>query len=195
MQFNPEIYKIKTNNISPKQGRVLIAEPFLQGSYFNRAIIFLANYDETGTVGFILNKEVDYPVNELWDEFPKYKNKFHLGGPVGIDSLYYVHTLGNLIPNSQHIMGNLYWGGDFESLKQLIDEGKVKPNQIRLFLGYSGWEPGQLEEELKDNSWLVSDIPQNLVMEPKNNLWLQMVKKVGGKYIVWENFPKNPSFN
>ena len=195
MKFNPEIYKIRTNNIAPQKGRILIAEPFLQGRYFNRSIVFLVNHDETGTVGFVLNKEVDYPIQELIQEFPNFNSNFYLGGPVGIESLYYIHTLGELIPNSQHIVGNLYWGGDFDVLKELVNQGKVQDNQVRMFIGYSGWEVGQLEEELKENSWLVTDIPSEMVMDTSKGLWMKMVKKVGGKYIVWEHFPKNPSYN
>ena len=195
MKFNPEIYKIRTNNIAPQKGRILIAEPFLQGRYFNRSIVFLVNHDETGTVGFVLNKEVDYPIKELLEEFPNHPNLFGLGGPVGIDSLYYIHTLGNIIPNSQHIVDNLYWGGDFETIKELVNSGAVDDSQIRMFIGYAGWEVGQLDEEIKENSWLVTDISAKMVMEPNNELWMKMVKKVGGKYIVWEHFPKNPSYN
>jgi len=195
MDLNLDIFRIKTNNVSPKKGRILIAEPFLPGSYFNRSIVLLVDHNEEGTVGFILNKPVDFPVDEFDSKFPKNKNHLFLGGPVNIESIYYVHTLGKHIPNSIHIKDDLYWGGDFEHLKDLINSGIAKPEQVRFFLGYSGWDKEQLNEELAEDSWLVSDISSKMVMSSNESLWKEMVKNLGQKYSIWQNFPENPSMN
>jgi len=196
MKLNSDIFRIETNHVAPQQGNILIAEPFLAGSYFNRSIIILASYSESGAVGFILNKKVDYPVEDLFVDFPDFESEIHIGGPVGTDSIYFIHTLGNAIPGSKLIKENLYWGGDFEVLKMQIKLGLVMPHQVRFFLGYSGWEAGQLEEEIKENSWLVADIPQaDLMTIDENELWVESVKTMGGKYSMWENFPENPSLN
>ena len=196
MRLNTNIFRIETNHVSPQQGNILIAEPFLAGSYFNRSIILLATYSEKGAVGFILNKKVDYPVEDLFVDFPDFDAEIHIGGPVGTDSIYFIHSLGDLIPGSIHIRENLYWGGDFEALKLQIKLGLVNPLQVRFFLGYSGWEAGQLEEEIGENSWLVADIPQADLMNIDENLmWVESVRSMGGKYTMWENFPENPSLN
>jgi putative transcriptional regulator len=195
MNANQNIFRIKTNNVSPKKGRILIAEPFLPGSYFNRSIIFLVDHNEEGSVGFILNKPVDFPIDDFHEEFPSNRFKLYMGGPVNIDSIYYIHTLGQQIPNSIHIKDELYWGGDYDCLKELINTGVAKPSQVRFFLGYSGWDKNQLKEELEEDSWLVSDISASLVMTDKNELWSEMVKKLGGKYTMWQHFPENPSMN
>jgi len=196
MKLNTNIFRIETNHVDPQQGNILIAEPFLAGSYFNRSIILLATYNEKGAVGFILNKKVDYPVEDLFVDFPDFDSEIHIGGPVGTDSIYFIHTLGDIIPGSIFIKDNLYWGGDFDSLKLQIKLGMVNPHQVRFFLGYSGWEAGQLEEEIKENSWLVADIPQaDLMNIDENVMWVQSVRAMGGKYIMWENFPENPSLN
>jgi putative transcriptional regulator len=90
----------------------------------------------------------------------------------------------------------LYWGGDFEALKMQIKLGLVNPSQVRFFLGYSGWEAGQLEEEINENSWLVADISQHDLMNiDENVMWVESVRAIGGKYSMWENFPENPSLN
>jgi len=196
VRLNTNIFRIETNHVSPQQGNILIAEPFLAGSYFNRSIILLATYSEKGAVGFILNKKVDYPVEDLFVDFPDFDAEIHIGGPVGTDSIYFIHSLGDLIPGSIHIRENLYWGGDFEALKLQIKLGLVNPLQVRFFLGYSGWEAGQLEEEIGENSWLVADIPQADLMNIDENLmWVESVRSMGGKYTMWENFPENPSLN
>lgn len=196
MKINTNIFRIETNHIEPKQGHILIAEPFLAGSYFNRSIIILASYGENGAVGFILNKKVEYPVEDLFINFPDFDSEIHIGGPVGTDSIYFIHTLGDLIPGSIQIKDNLYWGGDFEALKLQIKLGLVNPTQVRFFLGYSGWDAGQLEEEINENSWLVADISQHDLMNiDENMMWVESVRAIGGKYSMWENFPENPSLN
>lgn len=196
MKINTNIFRIETNHVAPKQGHILIAEPFLAGTYFNRSIILLATYSEQGAVGFILNKKVDYPVEDLFVNFPDFDSEIHIGGPVGTDSIYFIHTLGDTIPGSIHIKDNLYWGGDFEVLKTKIKLGLVNSQQVRFFLGYSGWDAGQLEEEINENSWLVADVSQDDMMTiDENVMWAKSVRDMGGKYSMWENFPENPSLN
>ena len=196
MRLNTNIFRIETNHIAPQQGHILIAEPFLAGSYFNRSIIILASYNENGAIGFILNKKVDYPVEDLFVNFPDFDSEIHIGGPVGTDSVYFIHSLGDAIPGSIHIKENLYWGGDFDTLKMQIKLGLVNSQQVRFFLGYSGWEAGQLEEEIKENSWLVTDVPQaELMTIDENSMWAESVRAMGGKYKMWENFPENPLMN
>jgi len=196
MKINTNIFRIETNHVAPKQGHILIAEPFLAGTYFNRSIILLAIYGEQGAIGFILNKKVDYPVEDIFVNFPDFDSEIHIGGPVGTDSIYFIHTLGDSIPGSINIKDNLYWGGDFDVLKTKIKLGLVSSQQVRFFLGYSGWEAGQLEEEINENSWLVADVSQDDMMTiDENVMWAKSVRDMGGKYSMWENFPENPSLN
>ena len=196
MKINTNIFRIETNHVAPRQGCVLIAEPFLSGSYFNRSIIIIASYSENGAVGFILNKKVDYPVEDIFVDFPNFDSEIHIGGPVGTDSIYFIHTLGNVIPDSVLIKENLYFGGDFNALKLQIKLGLVAHNQVRFFLGYSGWDAGQLDEEINENSWLVADISEaDLMNFEENTMWSKSVRAMGGRYSMWENFPENPSLN
>lgn len=190
------IFKIQSNNIKPKKGRILIAEPFLSGSYFNRSIVFLVAHSDKGAVGFILNKKVDFPIHDIISDFPEFNAQVYIGGPVATDSVYYIHKLGKQIGGSIQVSDNLFWGGDFEDLKRLITLGIAKPTEVRFFLGYSGWDSGQLEEEIKENSWLVNDVNDDIVMANLNqSSWFDFVKEVGKRYTIWEHFPENPSLN
>jgi len=196
MKNNLDIFKIKTNNVAPKKGRILIAEPFLSGNYFNRSVVLLVAHSEKGAVGFILNKRVDFPIHDIFSDFPEFNAKVYLGGPVSTDSVYFIHKLGNQLPGSIQVLDNLYWGGDFEELKRLIRLGVLKSSDVRFFLGYSGWDSGQLERELKEDSWLVTDIDEETVMRELNQAsWVDFVKKAGNRYTIWENFPENPAMN
>lgn len=196
MFYDPEIFKIQSNNIVPRKGRILIAEPFLPGKYFNRAIVLLVAYGKKGTLGFIINKQIELQVQDYVMDFPDFNAPVYIGGPVSTDSVYFIHTRADLIPGSIQVLDNLYWGGDFEELKRMITLGMIKSSEVRFFLGYSGWDAGQLDREIKENSWLVSNIDGPAVMSQLNmSSWGDFVKQVGRPYNLWVNYPENPSYN
>jgi putative transcriptional regulator len=196
MNFNPDIFKIQTNNVLPRKGRILISEPFLPGNYFNRAVILLVAHSKKGSVGFILNKKVDFQIQDYISGFEDFDADVYIGGPVSTDSIYFIHKRADLIPGSIQVLDDIHWGGDFEEMKRLINLGIILPGEIRFFLGYSGWDSGQLEREIKENSWLVDDIESSLLLkELGTESWVEFVKKVGKRYTIWENFPENPSLN
>ncbi len=196
MKGNLDIFKIRTNNVPPQKGRILIAEPFLHGDYFSRSVVFLVAHSEKGAVGFILNKKIDFRLQDVFIDFPEFDAHVYLGGPVSADSIFFVHKVGEKLPGSIKVLGNLSWGGDFETLKNLISKGMVKPSDIHFFLGYSGWDAGQLEGEIKEDSWLVTDVDENAIMRESQDVsWTDFVLKAGNRYSIWQNYPENPSFN
>ncbi len=194
--LNIDFFRIKTNNVLPEKGKILISEPFSQDMYFKRSIVLLTECNEDGAMGFILNKPLDIKLNEVIDNFPKCDSKVSLGGPVNSDRIFFLHTVGEeLLPGSINIFDNIFWGGDFFKVKDLLRKGTITKNQIRFFLGYSGWSPGQLNEELKNNYWLVGSIPDNQVFDIYSDIWKQAVEKLDAKYKIWLNFPENPIHN
>ncbi len=196
MKNKLDIFRIRTNDVAPQKGRVLIAEPFLPGNYFNRSVIFLVAYSEKGAVGFILNKKVEVAVHEIFPDFPEFDGDVYLGGPVATDSVYFIHKLGKNLPGSIHVLGDLYWGGDFAILKQQISDGLISTSDVRFFVGYSGWSAGQLERELKEDSWLVNDVNETMVLgNLSHESWAEFAKQAGERYSMWENFPENPAMN
>ncbi len=196
MKENLDIFKIKTNNIPPQKGRILIAEPFLHGEYFSRSVVLLVAHSEKGAVGFILNKKIDFSLQEVFIDFPEFNANVFLGGPVSADSIFFIHRLGEQLPGSIHVLGDLYWGGDFATLRDQIKLGEINVEDIHFFLGYSGWDAGQLEREIKADSWLVTDVDEKVILENMDGVtWTEFVKKAGNRYQIWENFPENPTFN
>jgi putative transcriptional regulator len=191
-----DLFKMDNNNIEPAKGKVLIAEPFLEGRYFKRSIVLLVEYNEEGAVGFVLNKPINLSVDEVLINIAHFDGDVYVGGPVDTNRIYYIHTIPDLVPNSIHIFDNLYWGGDFDVLKDLIEKKMILPNQVRFFAGYSGWSSGQLREEIEEHSWLVSELSLTEIMKYDNeDLWQQALRELGGKYRMWSNFPENPSLN
>jgi len=197
MNLDFDLFKIEKAHQVPKMGRALISEPFLRDMYFKRTVIFLTEHNEEGSVGFILNKPLNIPFTELITDFPTTDMNISLGGPVSTNSLHYLHTLGDIVPQSVKIVDDIYWGGDFEIIKSMILSGIMDNSQIRFFLGYSGWQANQLEDELNENSWVVSELNPKLIMNWDNNddIWKKALSGIGGKYKLWSNFPENPSLN
>jgi putative transcriptional regulator len=180
-----------------EKGLLLIAEPTIIGDLsFNRSVILLADHTNDGSVGFILNKPLDYTINELIPDITALFEVYN-GGPVEQDNLYFIHNIPNLIPDSIEISNGIYWGGDFELTKNLINEGKIKKGNIRFFLGYSGWSANQLESELQSNSWILTkNTNENDILEKSSVLfWKEKILELGGEYIIWSNAPENPTLN
>lgn len=181
----------------PEKGSLLIAEPSIIGDIsFNRAVILLADHNAMGSVGFILNKPLDYNLKDLIEgtesDFPVYN-----GGPVEQDNLYFIHKSPELIPNSVEISNGIFWGGDFTVVLNLINDGEISTNDIRFFLGYSGWDEQQLDSELKSNAWLVSEniYDKEIISKSCNSFWREKMLELGGDYSIWSNAPENPSYN
>ncbi|MFO7614891.1 MAG: YqgE/AlgH family protein [Bacteroidales bacterium] len=191
-----DLLKIKTNNIKPARGTILISEPFLWDYFFKRSVILLAEHNEDGTFGVIVNKPIKARFNEVVKDFPTFNAKVFLGGPVQSDSLFFIHTLGDQIVNSMEIMPGVYWGGDIEQVRELIQIGILKPSQIRFFIGYSGWSPNQLDSELERNSWVVSHIGvEELLKTTPSALWARSLRRLGKDYAHWIKFPDDPGEN
>lgn len=197
MYINTDIFKIETNHIVPARGKVLISEPFLCDHMFGRSVILLVDHTQDGTMGLVMNKPLPLFLNDLLSEIdcrediPIYK-----GGPISTDILFYLHTLEN-IADSLPIANGFYLSGDFAAIKQFMAEGNSIKGKIRFFLGYSGWESGQLKQEIEENTWLVdkADIPSLMDEKASKNLWKDALGKLGGKYEMWSRFPRIPTLN
>ena len=197
MDLDIDFLKIE-NTVKPKQGSLLISEPFSQDSYFKRSVVLLTEHNEEGTLGFILNKPVKASLKEVLEGFPSFNASVSLGGPVGTDSIYYLHTLGDKIPESVKVKNNIYWGGNFDILQIMIASGAIGSDQIRFFIGYSGWRPNQLKGEIEKNYWIVSNrIPKEIELMTNNSedVWNTAVNSLGNRYKIWNNIPENPVFN
>ena len=192
-----EQFKIRSNSLEPKQGNILISEPLMNDFHFGRSVILLVDHEESeGSFGVIINKPLNASVNHIVDDFPDFDAPVYLGGPVADNQLFFIHTLGDLIPDSSPIIEGLYWGGDVETLKTLIATGIANEENTRFYLGYSGWDAGQLVGELVRNSWLVGDITvgQYLNLAPAK-MWATFVQQQGESYAMWKRFPKHVEDN
>lgn len=179
-----------------QKGNLLIAEPsILNDSSFKRSIVLLTEHTPKNSVGFILNRPLNYTLNDLLPDlncsFPIYQ-----GGPVEQDNLYFVHKIPHLLPDSIEVSKNIYWGGNFESLRNLLINDEITPQDIRFFLGYSGWGKHQLQDEMNQKSWFVtSNDFDNIFSTDEETLWKNKLIQKGGDYKLWANAPSDFNLN
>jgi putative transcriptional regulator len=191
-----EDFKLNVENrIPPSRGRALLSEPFLDDNYFSRSVVLLCEHNQDGSFGFVLNNYMDISIQDILPDFPDIETRISIGGPVKTGNLYYIHTHPE-VQGCQEVVDGVYIGGDFDTMKQLLAAGMIKAHEIRFFVGYSGWESGQLDEELNRHSWLVSAISgKDMMNTQRNDLWARMMKKQGGRYKAMSHFPTDPSLN
>ncbi|WP_276485522.1 YqgE/AlgH family protein [Paraflavitalea pollutisoli] len=145
-----------------KAGQFLTSTYLLDEDYFAQAVILLTECNEQGAMGFIINRPFARRFNEL-EEF-KHSIAFPLyeGGPVDQEHLFFVHRRPDLIPGGEPAGEGLYIGGDFSTAVRLLNNKTLTEKDIRLFIGYCGWDREGLEAEIAEGSWTLSDSGQLL---------------------------------
>ena len=185
------IFKITHNDVLPAQGSILISEPFLQDAYFQRSVVLLVEHAPEGSMGLVLN-------NTFFEDLKKYPDMpIYLGGPVSANRLFFIHSLGDMIiPNSVKINEHLYFDGDFNALLRYIQNGHPIDGKVKFFLGYSGWQEGQLTNEISKNSWVVSHASnRNVLLAEGEDFWKRSLESLGSQYETWTKYPKDPYLN
>lgn len=191
-----DLFAILPEDKIPEKGKILISEPFLPDTFFNRSIVYLTDHNPKGSVGFILNKKLDIRICDAVSGFEGWDEYLNMGGPVAPDTLHYLHRLGHIIPKSVQVDGEIYWGGDIDTIRELIRLGTIERSQIRFFLGYSGWSAGQLERELRENSWVILKVKSDTIMNSRGvDTWKRVLKSFKNKYRMWADFPESPDMN
>ncbi|HUR10455.1 MAG TPA: YqgE/AlgH family protein [Flavitalea sp.] len=182
--------------IDPGPGVLLIAEPFLKDPNFMRTVVFLCDHQEEGSFGFVINRSYEHTLDELMNDLGDLKIPVFYGGPVQMDTIHFLHQYPDKIEGSYEVLNGIYWGGDFEHTIQLLKTGEIDTGKIRFYIGYSGWGTGQLNDELKEKSWLTAEATRKLVFHKKTDeIWKDALKHLGGDYEMMINFPTDPQLN
>lgn len=180
----------------PSGGCILISQPSLTDRFFGKSVVMLAEHGPEGTFGFIVNKPARVELSTVTQDFTPFETEIYLGGPVNIDTLFFVHNKGPEIEGSFKITEGVYWGGESDVIRQMMLTGQITRNDIRFYAGYSGWGAGQLDRELKENSWIILDGNQQHVFGNKpGELWKNIVRSLGKEYSHWINYPADPQMN
>ena len=185
-----------TENSQPKIGDILLSEPFLNDPYFGRKAVLICEYNDDGAFGLVLNNFVEINAEELHLGLSEVSSRISIGGPVNSSSLYFIHLCRD-IEGAVEIVEGVYLGGDFDSLKEKINQG-LSSDSYRLFIGYSGWGKEQLTNEIKTRSWFVTRISADKIMSSSTDnekYWQELIKGMGKGYEHIADAPINPSLN
>ena len=176
---------------------MLISEPFMQDPNFKRSVVLLTEYADEGTLGYVLNHRSNLFLKDLLPDCNEAMYPVFIGGPVENDTLHFIHRCPDRMNSGIEVSEGLYWGGNFEALILLINNQQIAEDEIRFFVGYSGWSDGQLKNEIEQHSWLITNDynPQILFIGDEENLWREVVIAMGPKYAHIANFPENPMWN
>ena len=178
------------------KGQLILDNGKLRGSFFHRTVILICQHDSEGAFGLVLNRSTKNKVGEavvanLPDTLKE--ETLFLGGPVQPQALSYLHN-DTYLPDA-NVFTNLSLG---HSLDSLIDLGESFSSTVRLkiFAGYAGWSPGQLEDEMKRDTWMTHPASLDLVFHPHpEQLWPAILKEKGWKYKLIAESPEDPSWN
>jgi len=162
--------------VEPARGAFLVAEPAIESGPFHRSVVLLLAHGEDGTLGLIVNRVTRMQLSEALPELDVdgAPYELHFGGPVAIDGLVVLFRSETPPPNADPVMEDVYYSGDRNVLEELIRDEK-RSGELRLFVGHSGWAPGQLDAELLRGTWHVRRANASLVFDtPPERMWEEL---------------------
>ena len=158
----------------PAQGKLLVATELVQGELFAKTVVLLLHYDETGAFGLVVNRPTDVEPGELLadeEAIAGYSGTLFWGGPVHMDSLRALLLTDDPPEEAEEIIESVY----LVSFEDALGQGPADPAVLRLFIGYAGWAPGQLDYEMARGSWRVLPATGELVFaEAPDKLWQRL---------------------
>lgn len=185
-----------SRDVIPKPGVFLLAPPMMHDPNFRRSVVLLCEHSPEGSFGLILNRPLGVHLAEIVRGIGGRDMFIRQGGPVQTDTLHFIHTCGDLVPETVPISNGIFWGGDFEVMKLLIETGQISQDEIRFFLGYAGWSAGQLLDEIDQGGWIIAPGHTPFVfMQDVDALWSSILRTMGDEYAILANFPEDPRLN
>ena len=139
-------------------GILIKSTPLLNNTLFENVTILITVYNKEGAIGVVVNQPFGRSLNELVEfsqapYFPLYE-----GGPVDKEHLYFIHQRPDIIDDGEPIGKGVYFGGNFSQAMAAIKSKILDTDHIKIFVGYCGWDNGELEAELEEGSWeIISD--------------------------------------
>lgn len=183
----------------PSTGSLLLAAPALADPNFRRTVILLCAHNEEGTFGLVLNRRLPLQLGDVLEEpvvAGAMDRPLYQGGPVQIETLHFVHAEPDAVPDAVPLVEGVGWGGSFEDAMEQLAGGAIPSGAVRFFLGYAGWGPDQLAEEIEEGSWIVSEASAELVFDERgDDLWRHLIRALGGEFALLANYPDDPRMN
>ena len=181
-------------------GTLLAAWPDLQDPNFMHSVLLMCQHSDEGAHGFVVNRPANLVLGTLMPEHPILGASdfpVHLGGPVGHDTMQFVHRVPEAIPGGFPLTDDLWMGGELEEMaKFLRSDPEGAQSSLRILIGYSGWDEGQLDEELRSGSWLPASPNTKAVFSSnQERAWRDVVRSIGPAGSGLENLPPDVRWN
>lgn len=183
------------NNTLAVAGNLLLADPFMWDINFRRAVLLLCETGDDGAFALIINRPLALTMPHIMPHW-QHPTPLYYGGPVGLDRLFILHRCQQPIAGSTHLQNGIYWGGDFVAMQQMIHQQQLSPNDVRFYMGYTGWETTQLATEIAEKTWITLPNVAKYVFAPDSkNLWNCILSQQGGDYKAMAHYPISPQLN
>ena len=178
-------------------GRLLVATPLLRDPHFDRAVVLVLSHDDDGALGVIVNRPTTVPVTDIlpnWEPVVTEPGVVFQGGPVSLDSaLGLVAVIDGVEPLGVRRVSGQVGVVDLDTPPEVVQPGVVA---MRVFAGYAGWSPEQLENEIAEGSWYVVDSQTgDAFIDDANELWKAVLRRHDGPLALMATFPADPSLN
>ena len=185
--------QIEPTGLSLEAGRLLVSTPYFNDPFFNHSVVLLTDYEEEHTAGLIINRQLPHNVHDLVNEI-KVEEPIFFGGPVMTEAVFLLHSFESC-PEASRLLPGVYVGYN-PVLIAVIEHHAIANLKHKFLLGYAGWSPGQLEDEIRRNMWVVAPATQSLVFDtPAEDIWTRTVQRLGKPYEHWLKIPKNIAYN
>lgn len=180
----------RTKPLAPEKGIFLVAKPGMQDPRFQRTVVLLLAHSDKGTVGVIINRPTEILLSRVLPNLQVPAADEHalfFGGPVGMDMLIFLMRSNAPPKHGSHVMTDVYYSADKETLEALLKEQKDK-HELRLYLGHSGWAPGQLAAEIARGDWLLARASSVTVFQKDlHTIWPELIEHRPGPGMLINN--------
>ena len=198
--WDHDIFHLNDEQPLPQRGSLLVAKPTVGDFFFKRSLILIVDPDEgEGAMGVVVNHYMGYNLRDIMPDIETVEEiPLFLGGPVGTQILFYLHTLGpDVIPESIDVGDGVYFGGNFDAVRRYVEFGGPVEGRIKFIVGYSGWAKDQIASEIERHDWAVlNDCGRGLLMDDgDDDQWRKAVSRFGDRYRMWLNLPSDPTNN
>ena len=180
------------------KGIFLVASPGLRDPNFRQTVILLCKHGPEGALGVVVNRPTEINITEVLPQVPILEGQHHRvfsGGPVQRNNLLLLYRMPERPEDSHHVFNGVYMGGDMKALEDLLQDPASLGN-FRAFMGYAGWAPGQLENEMRTGSWLTIPADSTTMFgQDHNSLWGNILRSLGEDMALYADMPADPQMN
>jgi len=181
------------------KGSFLIANPVLGDPNFSRSVVLLCDHNDEGSFGLVVNRKAGLRASEIFQQaefLTGYDNEVFVGGPVAQSQVFYLVRSPMPLAELDHVCDSIYLGMSWEALEKVYAELENPEQDLRFYMGYSGWGGGQLAGEMEHRSWLTCNAQEHHIFgDPESNIWARVVKSLGKDYEYLLRAPVDPRLN